>query len=336
MILLVVIGHATFYANSTLFGGIDYYGMMQSAGVDDAAVHIAASWFSKWIYTFHMPLFISLSGAVYSLQKKKVYCSLRALVIAKTYRLVVPFFVAFMFWNLPIKWISNYYTVSFPESFMQIIFPDSLYLWYMEALFCCFVLEYIIEKKCSLKTQLIVNIILWGIGIAVSRLLGSYTPLGNPFRYIIWFWLAENIDGIITFLKRHSLWDTPKMVTLLFLQIVLFICSRLINRGLVLIDNSVLTLLMLPVCYYIGDMLAKRESLHNWVKKSNEYGLGIYLYAEPLNYLILHFAVEFFGIGVFGNEGFAFMILLLRTFGTVIVALFIVRIIKAMHVKYIA
>ena len=69
--------------------------------MNDSKIHIIASWISKWIYTFHMPIFISLAGAVYSLHK---YNSLSELVHSKIKRLIIPLLFVFLFWNLPIKW----------------------------------------------------------------------------------------------------------------------------------------------------------------------------------------------------------------------------------------
>ena len=44
------------------------------------------------------------------------------------------------------------------------------------------------------------------------------------------------------------------------------------------------------------------------IQKSSKYGMGIYFYAEPLNYLIPHIAVEGFEVNVLGNEGYTFIV----------------------------
>lgn len=74
-----------------------------------------------------MPVFISLSGAVYVLQKGR-YGSLAEIATAKLFRYLIPLLVVFAFWNLSIKWISDYYTVPLPVAFTQILFPNNLYL----------------------------------------------------------------------------------------------------------------------------------------------------------------------------------------------------------------
>lgn len=52
--------------------------------------------------------------------------------------------------------------------------------------------------------QLLVNVVLLGIGIVASRILGNYIPLGNPFRYMIWFWFGKHIDTIKKFWVGRS------------------------------------------------------------------------------------------------------------------------------------
>lgn len=120
------------------------------------------------------------------------------------------------------------------------------------------------------------------------------------------------------------------------LQIILFVISRIFNRGLILIDNTILPMFMIPTCYFLGEVLSKKKSMQRSIQKLNEYGMGIYLYAEPLNYLLLYIAVEGFGVNVLGNEGYVFMILLLRIFDTVAVAMVIVCLIRLLRIKYIS
>lgn len=71
LMILVVLGHCTYYQISTNYGGAYYQDLMLQAGVNDTLIHRIASWVTGVIYTFHMPLFMALSGAVFSLQLSK-------------------------------------------------------------------------------------------------------------------------------------------------------------------------------------------------------------------------------------------------------------------------
>ena len=84
---LVVLGHGSFYTLETAFGGVDYSRLM--AG--DTFFHEVVTRLSGWIYTFHMPTYFCLSGAVFSLELSRgKYPSLGPLAAAKARRLLMP------------------------------------------------------------------------------------------------------------------------------------------------------------------------------------------------------------------------------------------------------
>ena len=71
MTVLVVLGHASYYTINTKFGGIHYDQILSDMMIQDAGVHKATSLLTEWIYSFHMPAYFCLSGAVFSLELKK-------------------------------------------------------------------------------------------------------------------------------------------------------------------------------------------------------------------------------------------------------------------------
>lgn len=70
LVILVVIGHATYYDIITPFGGIQYGMLMKESGIQDTAFHVLMSEITNFIYTFHMPAFIALSGSLFALGKR--------------------------------------------------------------------------------------------------------------------------------------------------------------------------------------------------------------------------------------------------------------------------
>lgn len=97
---------------------------------------------TDYIYTFHMPIFISLSGSVYALPKEKPF---KLLVWRKLKRLLIPFITVWIIWNMPLKFFTGYYEgISILGILMQMIFPKDVYLCYLESLF--FVLFGFIRK----------------------------------------------------------------------------------------------------------------------------------------------------------------------------------------------
>ena len=71
------------------------------------------------------------------------------------------------------------------------------------------------------------------------------------------------------------------------------------------------------------------------VEKISSYGMGIYLYAEPLNYLLLYLFYTWFGIEVFGNELGAAALWFLRVALTSAIAVLITRLLKRANLKYL-
>ena len=106
LVVLVVIGHGTYYDIITKFGGINYGILMSDASISDTMFHKITSIITSFIYTFHMPVFIALSGSLFSLKKN---INIKKNIEKKAKRLLIPFIVVWLFWNLPVKYFSGYY-----------------------------------------------------------------------------------------------------------------------------------------------------------------------------------------------------------------------------------
>ena len=148
--ILVVIGHASYYTIKTKFGGIYYDQLMQGMMVEDTTFHRVVTYLTDWIYVFHMPAYFCLSGVIFSMElKRNRYSSVWKLIVTKAKRLLAPMLFVWLIWNIPIKMLTGYYMgMNHPllSAMMQIAFPNAVYLWFLEALFCCFVMDYIITK----------------------------------------------------------------------------------------------------------------------------------------------------------------------------------------------
>lgn len=81
--------------------------------------------------------------------KKNRYSSVSKLIREKAKRLLIPLLFVWFVWNIPIKMLAGYYDgLAHPlmMAVIQIIFPNAVYLWFLEALFFCFIMDYVIEK----------------------------------------------------------------------------------------------------------------------------------------------------------------------------------------------
>ena len=137
MTILVVIGHSTYYSIVTEYGGVDYAGMMRANGVNDAVVHKMLSVVTGAIYSFHMPLFMALSGALFSRSKTRDFLPF---VKNKAQRLLLPFAVVALFVSVPLKYLAGYWDGSeniFRDVFVgQYLIQGNTHLWFFVTLFC--------------------------------------------------------------------------------------------------------------------------------------------------------------------------------------------------------
>ena len=279
-----------------------------------------------------MPVFIALSGSIFALSKKEKFI---IFTYKKAKRLLIPLIVVWILWNFPIKYFTGYYTnVSTSKIFIQLIFPASVHLWYLECLFFVFILAFYIVKF-SKKVQEFIVFILWGVGIVVYMRLGQCHPLGDPLYYLGWFYLGYRIeDTIIVALKKIHFWNDFAICSIFVMDIVVFGINRIFTIKLL---NPLCTYIFFPIMMFIVlNYLSRRINFKGkWLEKVSGYGMGIYLYAEPLNYLLLYLFYNYYGIKYFGTNVGAATIYFSRLLITPLVAIVITWILKKLNFKYL-
>lgn len=140
----------------------------------------------KWLYSFHMPLFFFLSGIFHS--KTENYIEF---LKKKTKALLVPYLffaiTLFMFFLLVSKKIgfSAGKNLSVKENFIGIFIGTEIQnfsqvswggqLWFLLALFLIANIMYFF-KKLSLKTQILVNILMIILNLYLSKKIDFYLP----------------------------------------------------------------------------------------------------------------------------------------------------------------
>lgn len=175
--------------------------------------------------------------------------------------------------------------------------------------------------------------ICWLIGLILYNILGIYHILGNPLYYLLWFYLVYRIEYIISWLKKYNLWKNVTIICMFFLVCIVFIINHILNmNGFELFCKyTIYPFLMLIILnFYVRYINIKS----NCIYKISEYCMGIYLYAEPLNYLILWLFYKILGIEYFGVKIISMCIYLSRIIITPIIAIGITWILKKLHVSY--
>ena len=267
LILLVVIGHAT--------------RMFSPMGVFSERIPVdpILSLITKVIYSFHMPLFVMISGYVYGIcvQKSKDYMSFYPVVRKKILRLLVPY----LFWGIsfvaPIMIALSITKLSYLEFVRSgiLLSLDSRQLWYLAALFLIFllvhggrlVLGYLkVYNKIPLAVKCLVFII-------VAFLL-RYLPLPACFQISnAIYYLPYFIGGY--FIKRADLNSVLDRILLLVGVIIICYSLGLIGSISIVVFCSLLCLLKI-----------ERLPFFNVVKT---FGMGIYILHPMMLYVIYYY-----------------------------------------------
>lgn len=337
---LVIIGHCGYYTIITNYGGIDYTPLYYN--FKEPIVHHILSLIVAFIYSFHMPLFIGLAGAVFRYTTKGRNTELLSFIKSKIYRLIIPFIIVSIFYSIPIKFFSGYYDESnnlFYDVFLgQICLLGNSHLWFLITLFCDFVIIYIIEKNFSGKNKikLCLFFCLWAIFTKI------YIPIvSSVLSYLLWFYLGYVFEDERNELNKFILDYKNFLPILIIVMICLFTLNIIINRDTIIlksIHKIIVFVLVLLGCYisYAVSLIFSRKNIYNkdFIKNLSITSFGLYLYSDPLNYLFLYI-ISNVNSTLFSTELGSLIIFFIRLIGTFILAYIITDILKKLKIKYI-
>lgn len=146
---LVIIGHCTYATIETNTYGIWDYSAYTASGL--SLFYQLSSKAVALIYTFHMPLYMMLSGALFRYTNYTGgYNSLRDLISIKAKKLLIPFFVVTLCYVVPLKMLSGYYAGStnlWTDILVgQVLLEGNNHLWFLPALFAIFLMVYFANR----------------------------------------------------------------------------------------------------------------------------------------------------------------------------------------------
>lgn len=84
---------------------------------------------------------------------------------------------------------------------------------------------------------------------------------------------------------------------------------------------------------YFSRLFTKHSS--KYLKTCSDYDLGVYLYAEPINYLLLYIFFVKCGIAFFGEESSAATIYFSRIIVSTVIAIVITYLLRFFNIKYL-
>lgn len=113
-------------------------------------------WIYKWVYSFHMPLFFSISGFLFALTMPNAKLSTMtfgSFVKKKAIRLLIPFlFINTVIFIIKANVIKDHSMMQNPVTLSGVSFLDSTlfnpmgFMWFLPALFVIFIIVFLLRK----------------------------------------------------------------------------------------------------------------------------------------------------------------------------------------------
>lgn len=292
-----------------------------------------------------MPLFMALSGALFFHNTKKYLPFLQG----KVMRLLIPFFIVSIFYSIPIKFVSGYWTnsnnVIYDIVVGQLLLQGNSHLWFLLTLFFCFLLLYPIQKnffRLSKYQLLFITLVLLVINYC-SRYFLEVRVLNKIMNNLLWmYW------GMLFESKRISLSkkiNVNKMTVTLILfgltKIVFYIMKRYVKSYCFFEyfewGVSLVIAVLGSISVYSISFLLSHTYISNtrFVKTLCNWSFGIYLFSDPINYLVLWMVsilVSRYSISTIYLYEIVFSVRLLLTY---ILALLITKTLKKLKIGFL-
>lgn len=268
--ILVVVGHVT--RMYTEQGVIDM-------GKESNVLTLVTGIF----YSFHMPLFMGISGMVYGMciDDFKKYDNIKKFILSKAKRLLIPYFCFGLFWVTPTMINLKLTEQSIVEYFIKgiVLAQNNRHLWFLFVLFWIFIIFHTTRR---IWQKINVWIVLLGL-VVVMYLSGKLPGIFNlnmAFEYSLFFFMGYEYNK--NFFRLEKVFKNPIfMIVALFIEIlvwrrtgfIFYIIKALLGSGLVI-----------GLVSYIV-IHRKDNKLYN---KMRENGFGIYLFHSMFIYIIFY------------------------------------------------
>ncbi len=255
---------------------------------DDASLIVCktADILKNYIYSFHMALFMMISGYVFAIAylPKADNIDIRQFIYNRFKRLIIPLiFVKLCFWNTINVLIGNYKWIS-SASFFEVG-----HLWYLADLFVISVFSMCFFKvACAYVGEKSRSLFILTIIFAVISLLSDLLPSGGKsmiegvYYYSVFF-------GLGMLLKEYKIFD--KLNSFIFLSSIIFgILISYLTAVLLLQENIIfksVTAIFSAVGWFGMCFAIKSIALTKFFVLTEKYSMSIYLFHVPLIYFLL-------------------------------------------------
>lgn len=268
----------------------------------------------------------------------------------KAKRLLVPFIVAALIWSIPLKYISGYWANAGDDTIWQIFVGQILmygnfnsHLWFVQSLFWIFVMSWIIERFGLRKgaRKFFFSVFLLSI---CSRYLSGKFHIGllnipSACYYLLWFYVGFYFElyreRFNDYISAHPSWSKGVVACVIYV-VLIFTSGKMphvpgFNTFSIYIFAPIGMALTYALCY--KSMKITSQRLMKVITYISKESYGLYLYSDPINYVVLWFVSDYSLQWIYGENIGALAIYLIRFFATSLGAWIMVLILKKLKFK---
>lgn len=254
-------------------------------------------------------------------------------------QLIIPFFAVGIFYMIPVKYLGNFYTFDgMIESILSIWHGGQGYydghLWFLAALFWCFILFTILIqllKKIHIENPFIPLIICIMIATFASKFTTTFfMEFHSGLKYIHWFAAGY------TFEKYRHLYKFSYIRSIIVC--IIFMVFHFWNRELHFDNHYFLIIFGIIFSIALANVLSPLFkyldiNLHKGYRYFIDKLFIIYLFHDPLEYIVLRI---FFNRNLLSSSFGCYAYLFMRTVGVILISLFISSILDVLVSKLVS
>lgn len=244
---------------------------------------------TEFIYSFHMPLFICISGMVYGycIEHGK-YKDSKKFILNKAKRLLIPYIIIGCAIVAPVMVGFKFTDIGFGKYFVRDILlgGDSRHLWYLLVLFEIFLCCAVIRKINFKANYFIAFIILLAIAYIPSLVsIPNFFSISLFLYYGLFFFIGMIIDKtIVNIYKKikNKIWI---LILMILTMLVLFKAGKWFFK----IPVAILGILIFTWIIALIDEhieIIKETKIYKLLDKN---GFGIYLFHPMIIYILFYY-----------------------------------------------
>ncbi|MEG1757852.1 MAG: acyltransferase [Oscillospiraceae bacterium] len=324
-IMLVVVGHA-------VAGGITP--VSGESGFAASAVNELVKFSQVYIYSFHMPLFFFLSGAVFNLAKTGER-PFESVFKSKFLHLMVPYFCFLILYSLPIKMLTGVFNLPSSAYIVSNMFAtteSSGHLWFLYKLFSATMLFWIYNKLLLSKRPA-----LWFTTLLAVTIIGINIPMimfiAPGSIYVVFIAIGFMFEKIRPRVAKWAQSHRLLTIGLFAVYFYFFYVKNLAVAGGFEFNNvyfnrmydSVVKIALPCVSIFAWFMLAcviasvKKLAESRIITNLDSNCMNIYILHDMLNYIVI-WLCGYFAAGAALSADAMLLVLMIRIFGVFAVA----------------